>query len=263
MENSKIEWTHHTCNLWIGCTEVHTGCDHCYARVFNNRWNKDNWGLDVPRRIVKKVWNDFVKYNKDAGAISEMHRVFVGSMMDIAEKSMPLEDFQGNLLDFKTGDIRDRYFNEIIPSTPNLLHLLLSKRPNNFRKITPIKWLENKAPDNIIFGTSIVDQPTADTLIPQLLKIPGKRFLSIEPMIGPIELNKFYGDMQYYLDGIDWVIVGGESGHGRRPFDPEWARQIMYTCKMMCKPFFMKQIDKVKPIPADLMVREFPDTVFW
>jgi protein gp37 len=257
MENSKIEWTHHTCNLWIGCTEVHAGCDNCYARVLNHRWKKENWGRDVPRRLVKKVWNDFAKYNRAAKAAGEIHSVFVGSMMDIAEKSMPVEDFQGKILNYKTEAIREWYYNEVIPSTSNLLHLLLSKRPSNYKLTTPLKWLEIGVPNNIMFGTSPVDQSTADTLIPQLLEVTSKRFLSIEPMLGPIDLLKLYGKMERPLDGIDWVIVGGESGGHKRPFDPEWA-----ACDAYKVPFFMKQIDKIKPIPEDLMVRQFPTILF-
>lgn len=261
MENSKIEWTHHTRNIWIGCDEVHDGCDNCYARIFDHRWKKNNWGKDVPRRIIKKPFTDFIKWNKAAESLNEQHRVFVGSMMDIAEKSMPTEDFAGNLLAYKTGDIRTKYFQEIIPFTPNLLHLLLSKRPSNFNKIIPLDWIEKETPSNVMFGTSISDQETADALIPLLLRVPGRRFLSIEPMLGPISVDKKYGNMTYPLQGIDWVIVGGESGHGKRMFDSDWARHIMHVCKSEGKPFFMKQIDKIKPIPEDLLIREFPEHI--
>ncbi len=258
MENSKIEWTHHTRNIWIGCDEVHAGCDNCYARIFDNRWNKKNWGKQVSRRFVKKNWSDFNKFNSAAAATGEQHRVFVGSMMDIAEKSMPMEDFSGNPMTITTGELRKKYFDEIIPATPSLVHLLLSKRPGNYKKHIPENWLKSP-PKNVIFGASISDQPSANTLIPLLLTVPGKRFLSIEPMLGPIDLEILYGRMDHILDGIDWIIVGGESGAKKRPFEADWARAIMEICKRMGKPFFMKQMDKIKPIPSDLLVREFPN----
>lgn len=94
-QDSKIEWTHHTANLWWGCVEVHTGCDHCYARTLSNRWGFDVWGNDKPRRLVNNVFNDIAKFQRLAAAKNEVHRVFVGSMMDIFEKSFPLVDSKG------------------------------------------------------------------------------------------------------------------------------------------------------------------------
>ena len=119
-QDSKIEWTHHTANLWIGCVEVHDGCDNCYARVLNHRWGKENWGNKVPRRAVKKVWSDFKKFQKLAKEAGEVHRVFVGSMMDIFEKPMPVVDSKGIRLKMDdmdeegmtTGDLRKHFFDK-------------------------------------------------------------------------------------------------------------------------------------------------------
>lgn len=123
-------------------------------------------------------------------------------------------------------------------------------------------------------------KPGAETLIPQLLKVNGRRFLSVEPMLGPISFRWapwhdykdpatavplsrngkiVMGRTQYDgVKGIDWVIVGGESGHHKRPFDPEWGRVLRDQCDEAGIPFFFKQIDKVQPIPEDLMIRQFP-----
>ncbi len=273
-QNSKIEWCHHTANLWWGCTKVHSGCDNCYAEYLSEtRYNKGVWGNDKPRLAVKSAWKDLLKFQKLAAAANERHRVFVGSMMDIFEKPMPLlpHNFNGVVYD-NTGQIRDSFFREIVPSSPNLIFLLLTKRPSNINKYIPEEWLDNP-PANVMFGTSVSEQDQADTLVPQLLNVKGKRFLSVEPQLGWIDLTDIPFEKRSYnaLKGvknaskeyigkkIDWVIVGGESGHGKRPFNCDWARTIRDDCKNAETPFFMKQVDKVQPIPDDLMIREFPE----
>ena len=223
MEDSKIEWCNHTGNLWIGCQEVHEGCDNCYARVLNHRWGHENWG-NVPRRAVKKIWNDFAKWQKEAKAADRIDRVFVGSMMDIFEKPMPVIDSKGNAMfvdsgntmPLDTGLLRDEFFTDVVPNSPNLMFLLLTKRPGNINRFIPEAW-KITPPENVMFGTSPVNQQTSDKLIPQLLEVKGQKFLSCEPMLGEINLID-------YLDEIDWVIVGGESGRSsvswRSPLTP-------------------------------------------
>lgn len=258
-ENSKIEWTDHTCNLWWGCTKVTPGCDHCYAETLAHRWNHDVWGNNSLRRVIKSAFDDFKRYQKAAAASGRVHRVFVGSMMDIFEKPM---DTIGMAMD--TGWLRDKYFNEVIPATPNLLHLMLTKRPSNINKYIPESWKTNP-PTNVMFGTSPCDQATADKLIPQLLEVNGFKFLSVEPMLAPITFVQSWIDKDRYFSlvggTIDWVICGGESGHGKRPFNADWARSIRDECKAVGVAFFMKQMDKVQPIPEDLMIREFPKLI--
>lgn len=264
-QNSKIEWTHHTANLWHGCTEVHEGCDNCYAKALDHRWGRNSWGNDSPRRVVKSVWNDLEKYQKLAHQAGEMHRVFVGSMMDIFEKRMRLVNSKGETVVGTTDSVRQRLFSEISDGKyPNLHFLFLTKRPSNINKYIPDSWKENPPP-NVMFGTSPVNQETANTIIPQLLKVKGKKFLSIEPMLNAIDLSPFLGNVCGQggdTERVSWVIVGGESGPKRRHFDLAWARSIQEQCKQFNVPFFFKQIDKVREktdgIPPDLMVREFP-----
>ena len=265
MQNSKIEWCHHTANLWHGCVEVHEGCDNCYARVLNNRYHKENsnWGIKAPRLEVKSVWDNLDKYQKLAKAAGEMHRVFVGSMMDIFEKPMPYilawGKYAGQVFDDKkTDELRNKLFYDVIPASPNLMFLLLTKRPSNINKYIPESWRTNP-PVNVMFGTSPVNQETADKLIPQLLEVKGKHFLSVEPMLGHVDLYLDTIRTGNLLEGkVDWVICGGESGAHKRPFNVEWAYSLRDQCKDAGTPFFMKQIDKVQPIPDDLMIREFP-----
>lgn len=251
-ENSKIEWTHHTANLWHGCTKVHAGCDHCYAETLSHRWGRDIWGNDKPRMVIKSVWNDLEKYQAKAAAVGEMHRVFVGSMMDIFEKPMPLVDSKGRPVlrdgqQMTTDHARQHFFFHVIPDCPNLLFLLLTKRPGNTNKYIPESWKQNP-PANVMFGTSPCDQKTADTLIPQLLEVKGKHFLSIEPLLGPVDLRltePMPGQTEQYYhtrsEGIDWVICGGESGHGARPMHPDWVRSLRDQCNEAAVPFFFKQ----------------------
>lgn len=263
--NSKIEWTHHTANLWWGCTMVHAGCDNCYALSTAKRFRNDIWGDDKPRKLTKEAWKQISKFQKDAQKAGEVHRVFVGSMMDIFEKPMPLIDHNGNKLlkneneFWNTGQLRDKFFNEIVPNCPNLMFLLLTKRPSNINKYIPESWKTNP-PENVMFGTSPVDQKTSKGLICQLSKVNGKRFISVEPQLEAINLlAKVKNDNDLVLlDLVDWVINGGESGNGKRPFDCNWARLIRDDCNKKGVPFFFKQIDKVQEIPPDLTVRQFP-----
>lgn len=264
-KNSKIEWTDHTANLWWGCTKVHAGCDHCYALSTAKRWGNDIWGNDKPRRLIKSVWQDIEKYQALAEKAGEIQTVFVGSMMDIFEKPMPLVNHEGRPYlesenEFQnTGQLRDKFFNDIVPACPNLMFLLLTKRPSNINKYIPESWKKNP-PGNVMFGTSPVDQKTADNLIVALSKVNGRRFLSVEPQLEKINLlaNVTNASDLVLLDVVDWVINGGESGNGKRPFDCDWARLLRDDCMEKGVPFFFKQIDKIKAIPQDLMIRQFP-----
>jgi protein gp37 len=252
-QDSKIEWTHHTANLWHGCTKVHAGCDHCYAENLTHRWGRDLWGDDKPRLMIDSVWKDLDRYQKIAKEAGETHRVFVGSMMDIFEKPMPLINSKGVAVDGQnTGNLRFHLFYRIDRGDyPNLLFLFLTKRGSNINKMIFESWKETP-PTNVMFGVSPVDQATARTLITQLLLVNGKRFLSIEPQIAELTIKP-------WIDGIDWVIQGGESGHHKRPFDTNWARKIKAECEFTKTAYFFKQIDKIQAIPEDLQIRQFPN----
>lgn len=259
-QDSKIEWTHHTANLWWGCTEVHAGCDNCYAKAWAKRYQPTElWGNNSSRMSIKGVWNDLAKYQRNAAALDETHRVFVGSMMDIFEKNHYVVDRNADPVDSQydedgymdLDELRFRLFTEVIPNSPNLDFLLLTKRPSNINKIIPESWITSP-PTNVIFGTSPVNQATFNTLVPQLRKVNGRRFLSIEPQLGYIHPDN--------LVGIDWVIQGGESGPKKRPFNLDWARSMRDDCQLLNVPYFFKQIDKIQPIPADLQIRQFPRT---
>lgn len=253
-QNSKIEWTTHTLNLWHGCTKVHEGCDNCYAEALSHRWGNDVWGNDKPRKEVKSAWNELAKMQTAAKAAGEIHRVFVGSMMDIFEKPMSLIDSKANYYpEMDTGTLRWELFLKIDAGMyNNLQFLFLTKRPSNINKYIPEHW-KTAPPVNVMFGTSPVNQETANKLILQLLEVKGKRFLSVEPQLDSINIQVFL-----FNGGIDWVIQGGESGHHKRPFNLDWAYYLKRQCEATNTPYFFKQIDKIKEIPTDLQVRMFP-----
>lgn len=261
---STIEWCKHTNNFWWGCSEVHEGCAWCYARILAMRWGFKVWGKDAPRRMIMNAFKEIHIYEKEAKKAGEIHSVFVGSMMDIFEKPRLLINhkkepiLEGENEIWNTGQLRDKFFNEVVPNCPNLMFLLLTKRPSNINKYIPESWKENP-PKNVMFGTSVVNQSTADDLIPMLYKVNGQRFLSIEPQLDVIDLtvNMKNSDLRL-IDTVHWIINGGESGAKRRPFDTNWGRILRDQCKENGVPFFFKQVDKKLEIPNDLMIREFP-----
>lgn len=274
---SNIEWCVHTCNLWWGCFEVHEGCDHCFARVFAKSKGKGTaWKGD--RFAVSSIWNNLRKWQDAAAKAGEIHRVFTGSMMDIFEKPRPAFDWQGNSLGATTGELRDRYFLEVIPATPNLMHLLLTKRPSNVLDMVPSGWLKDW-PANVMTGASVVNQETANTLVPQLLRAPGPWFLSVEPLLGGIDLSQWLNpecshcEAHAWTDNlcgswhcascesarprlIDWVIVGGESGPGARPMSPRWARDLRDQCVAARVPLHFKQWGEWAPSEDHPLVKE-------
>ena len=262
-QDSKIEWTHHTLNLWSGCTKVHEGCDNCYAEKLSHRWGNDVWGTDKPRKLVKKAFSELAKFQKLAAAANEIHRVFVGSMMDIFEKPMPVLGTDGKTIidDMTTGDLRAELFGQISEGYfPNLLFLFLTKRASNINKYIPETWKETP-PENVMFGISLSVEKNVTDLFPHFIKVKGRKFLSVEPQIESIDLAEPTEKFGYPIHHVDWVIQGGESGHGKRPFDLKWAYEMKELCEVANVPFFFKQIDKIQPIPDDLMIRQFPAAV--
>lgn len=248
--NSSIEWTKHTANLWWGCVEVSALCDHCYAREWSKYLNRAKWGADESRMAIKGVWSDLAKFQKLAAAAGTIDNVFVGSMMDIFEKPMPLVDAKGEPMPITTGYLREQLFYKVVPTSPNLRFLFLTKRPGNIVKYIPPEWMNN-LPTNVMFGTSVGNQETADQAISQLLRAPGYRFLSMEPMLGPVNLAPAWNHGNFDPDfdvGIHWVICGGESGHHSRPMNPNWARSVRDQCQAAGVPFHFKQHGDWKPV---------------
>jgi protein gp37 len=266
-ENTKIEWTAtprvdgtlapgHTGNLWWGCEKVagNSGCDNCYAETWAKRFDV-GWGADAERKEVKSVWIHFMSWQEKAQAAGEIHKVFVGSMMDIFEKPKNINVTMpgGTQMATNTNFLRDRFFNLFVPSCPNLLFLLLTKRPSNINKYIPRTWIYDP-PKNVMFGMTVVDPKTMEDYKKHFDRVNGPKFLSVEPQMEFIDFST-----PGYLDGIDWLIQGGESGPRKRPFNTDWARHTRDVCAKAGVKYFFKQVDKVQPIPDDLHVRQYPD----
>jgi protein gp37 len=241
-ENSKIEWCDNTWNPWVGCAKVSAGCAHCYAeRDFDKRRGFAKWGPGGTRVITSEAnWRKPLRWDREARAAGVRRKVFCASLADVFElwegaiggDSRCLADLD---------DIRENLWT-IIRGTPNLDWLLLTKRPENVRTMVPPAWLDDW-PKNVWLGTSIENQSTADERMLHLLRIPAAvRFLSCEPLLGPIVLHPGMPRHRLKRPGpIHWVIAGGESGPEARPSHPNWFRSIRNECQAAGVPFFFKQ----------------------
>jgi protein gp37 len=248
-ENSKIEWTDHTFNPWWGCQKVSEGCKNCYAETLDNRYNHDNphWGPGSDRKpMSENYWKQPIKWNAAAKKTCIQAKVFCASMADIFEDHPQVVEH------------RKRLF-ALIEATPYLIWQLLTKRPENILKFLPERWAADLPfsymPENLWLGTSVENQKQADERIPQLLQVRNvTRFLSCEPLLGPVNLGLMGTTPQSWGYGytgiyrlIDWVIVGGESGPKARPMHPDWARAIRDECETAV-PFLFKQWGEWVPV---------------
>lgn len=251
--NTKIEWCDHTHNLWMGCSKVHAGCKNCYAETWASRWQKPIWGNSNPRQVTVQPIAKLKNLQRQAADRKAIETVFVGSLMDIFEEPKGMIKANGEMAEGDTGKVRTSLFLEInAKSFPNLVFLLLTKRPENILKYVPQSW-RGWPPENVWFGMSPVNQETYDQMMIPFREIPGNKFLSIEPQLGDIGLGNRH-------PGVQWIIQGGESGRSRRPFDMNWQRSLERQCKHWDIPYFFKQIDKVQKVPQHLIEsREFPD----
>lgn len=242
--NTKIEWADHTFNPWTGCTKVSPGCDHCYAESWAKRSGHVEWGpYKARRRTTESYWQQPRKWNAQAAAEGRRYRVFCASLADVFDNAV-LFDWRLELF-------------ELIRATPHLDWLLLTKRIGNaaamieevMRHIdighTPAfatwPW------PNVWIGATMVNQEEIDRDLMRLVRTPAaKRFLSIEPMLGPITFAEAWIEESYPvnerpIERIDWVIAGGESGHSARPAHPDWFRTLQAECEAVGVPFFFKQ----------------------
>lgn len=271
-ENSKIEWCHHTFNPWRGCTKISPGCTNCYADTMSKR-NPLTLGVWGPKgtRVVaaESYWRQPLKWDKAAKAAGERHRVFCASLADVFEgpDTMRREDWEAVTV------ARSMLMCELIPSTPNLDWLILTKRPEHAvdweNGFIPRTWAR-QFPPNVWLGTSVEDQQRADERIPLLLQTPAAvRFLSVEPMLEPVDLRHIQHDGTVEIDAltgdhgvnrplagrsdsrIHWVIVGGESGPGARPCDVLAVQSIIDQCKEAGVSVFVKQLGS-RPMLGDI-----------
>jgi protein gp37 len=256
-----IQWCDHTFNPWWGCIKVSPGCEHCYADTLASRYGYDVWGpaKTTQRRVFgSKHWNEPLAWNAAALKAGERRRVFCASMADVFEDHPMLVAERIQLW-------------ALIGSTPNLDWLLLTKRPENITRMVPQKWLDRAQP-NVWYGTSVENEDYVGR-ISHLQQIPAVvRFVSYEPALGPV--NWLHNT---WLSAIDWLIIGGESGPGARPFNIDWARASIAACAFGGVAPFVKQLgsnpvdsagmslklksykgDDMDEWPVSLVWREFP-----
>ena len=276
-DRTAIEWADSTFNPWIGCTKVSPACDYCYAEVSTPaRTRGVEWGSGKPRQRTSAGnwklplrWNAEPFYTCGCGYRGTMHdlttnavhgcglqfrrvrrRVFCASLADVFDKDVD-PTWRADLFD-------------LIYATPNIDWLLLTKRIGNVSRMVIDATLATDLPANVWIGATICNQVEADRDIPKLLAVPAAvRFLSIEPMLGAIDITEhLWGRAKPCVDcpkdadcecgwyprtaspeepALGWIICGGESGPQARPMHPEWVRSLRDQCGAAGVPFLFKQ----------------------
>lgn len=220
-QNSTIEWTDATWNPVTGCTKVSAGCDHCYAERFSERFrgvkgHPFEQGFDLtlrPERLEQPlVWK-------------RPKMIFVNSMSDLFHKLIP-SDFISQVFD--TMEKADWHTFQV-----------LTKRSSILRSFVNARYQTRPVPSHIWLGVSVEDSKRASRIRHLQKTNAGVRFVSIEPLLGPL------GTID--LSGISWVIAGGESGPGARPMELAWARSVRDECVAQHVPFFFKQWGGLRP----------------
>lgn len=299
MEDTKIQWATHTFNPWIGCAKVHAGCLNCYAEeLMADRYKRVTWGPNGTRKLTTpNNWREPRKWNKAAAIAhaerigpTERPRVFCASLADI------FEDWQGPMIGVEgqpvTMDQARAALFKLIDETPYLDWIILTKRPENIRRMWPAVTVNSheQAEDrnergelyrrNVWLLTSVSNQETADRQAPELLNccdLAPVLGLSAEPLLGHINLRASWLGR---LGGgqLRWVIAGGESGADARPCGVGWINSLRLQCSAAGVPLFVKQLgaapllagprfpQKLKDPkggdcdewPEELRVRQFP-----
>lgn len=245
-ENSAISWTDHTFNPWIRCMKVGPGCDHCYAEAWDARGlqkGPTRWGAGAPRsRTSAANWQKPRHWNRAAERSGVRPWVFCASLADVFDNEVD-PAWRSDLW-------------TLVRETPALRWIFVTKRIGNAAKMLPADW--TNAFGHCGLMSTIVNQAEADRDIPKLLATPAAwRGLSMEPLLGPVNLAWALGDPIGIASGflwrgqfapgmetlrrLDWIIVGGESGPGARPMHPDWARPLRDQCAAAGVPFHFKQ----------------------
>jgi len=237
---TKIEWADQGHSPWLGCTKISDECRNCYAET--RMEVHATWGNYPRRRTSRKHWHEIRVRNADGPRFQREHgrreRVFGGHLCDVFDNQADPQ-------------VRADFF-RLIHETPNLDWLILTKRPQNIAKMLPADW--GTGYFNVWLGVSAGNEHFYRQRFPILAAIPASlHFISYEPALGPL------GAIDIGIGILpDWIIVGGETGPNAREMQEQWARDVLAQCRELGIPFFMKQMTDRRPIPADLMVRQFP-----
>jgi protein gp37 len=264
-DTTHISWADATFNFWIGCTKVVPGCDNCYAEhLMDARFGRVTWGPGEDRVLTSAAnRRKPLAWDRAAAKAGTRPCVFCSSLSDV--------------FDSEVDPIWRRTLFATIHATPNLVWLLLTKRIGNVMKM--VGTLDDRLdwPRNAALGATVVNQEEADRDIPKLLAAaealnPLFTFLSVEPMLGPVDLTRidlgatgsayaWYNALNGRFDiagrldhvprpipkamkPVDWVIVGGETSQGAheaRPMHPDWVRGLRDQCALAGVPFHFKQ----------------------
>lgn len=240
MNKSKIQWTDYTWAPVTGCSKISAGCRNCYAEAYHQRFMGGDFSVKLhPDRLqapLQKLKGFFDKHWRRP-------RVFVCPMADLFHDRVP-EEF-----------IEQVWWTMAL--SPHIDFVVLTKRPARMQEVLSSEFFREAATalsdeghhaqyplPNVWIGVTAESQQEADRRIPILLQTPAAiRWVSIEPMLGPIELNDY---IKFYVHGseflkIDWVVAGGESGPSARSMETEWVRSVLYDCMAWEVPFFFKQ----------------------
>jgi protein gp37 len=307
-EKTKISWCDHTFNPWWGCSKVSAGCENCYAETWAKRIGFDIFGNNKPRRFFgTKHWDEPLKWNATAAAAGERRRVFCGSMCDVFEAD-GIVPSGADECDY----VRDALWN-LIEATPQLDWLLLSKRPQHIEAMVPSEWYypehvrkkcrylserigQEVVPDrplgwpaNVWLLATVENQQTAVPRIGPLLQVPAAILgLSMEPLLGPVDIRPFLGavhcnaieapqlpsgyawplDKQPWYSGVNWIIIGCEKLPGERAgrrCELDWVRSLVCQARAAGVAVFVKQLEIAGRVsadpndwPEDLRIQEFP-----
>jgi protein gp37 len=220
--DSKIEWTGRTWNPVTGCDRVSPGCDHCYAQTMAQRlkaMGSARYQNDGDQRTSGPGFGLTLHWDKVTEPLrwQSPQTVFVNSMSDLFHDRVPLDFIQAVF--------------DVMRRTPRHTYQILTKRSTRLARLAnELPW-----PPNVWMGVSVENQDYV-LRAERLLRVPASvRFLSVEPLIGPVNLSSV-------LDGLQWVIAGGESGKDCRPCDIAWLRSIRDQCNAVSVPFFLKQL---------------------
>jgi len=260
---TKIEWTDRTINFVYGCTKASPGCHNCFAEIMSQRQvNMGNYPAEV---VSDWKWTGEVVCDEEAmrrafdglPAKTAKPHVFVCSMADLFHRQV------------SSGFIARAF--RLMAARPHLTFQLLTKRAQSMAQFAA-DWtsIEGREwPRNVWAGVTVEDQQRADARIPFLLQVPAPvRFLSCEPLLGEIDPGLFgtlpgsWTGGRYVMayERINWVLVGAETGPGKRPMDPAWAMQIRDECHAAGVPFLFKKDSGGRGTLDGVEYHEFPET---
>ena len=309
MGKTKIEWTEYSWNPVSGCTPISEGCQNCYAKRMANRLRgRCGYPADEPFKVT--LHKDRLE---EPLRLKKPRRVFVCSMGDLFHEDVPFE-FIASVFGVMANSLQNTYMvltkrpqrmkeffdwlylsaasyyardHRTVPYDDDRINVFIMKIASEYG--INLDFMRKWPLFNVWLGVTAENQARADERIPILLQIPAAvRFVSVEPMLGPVDLPEylppvttkdFYAKMlpdgridSGYRKKLDWVICGGETGPGARPMHPDWVRSLVLQCKNAGVPIFVKQMGSVwakahssdrasnrpEEWPEDLRIRELP-----